>query len=42
MKKAEKFRDMIKTILIEHFDQTKFRSIVDLMFDEIYKDEGKK
>lgn len=36
MKKEIKFKNAVKTILISHYDQQKFKEIVDMMFDEVY------
>lgn len=37
MTKAQKFRDEVKNILIDHYDQDKYRNIVDLIYRSIYE-----
>ncbi len=37
MTKAQKFKDEIKKILIEHYDQDKYKNIVDLIYRSIYE-----
>ena len=37
MTKAQKFREEVKKILIEHYDQDKYKNIVDLIYRSIYE-----
>lgn len=37
MTKQQRFRDEVKNILIDHYDQDKYRNIVDLIYRSIYE-----
>jgi hypothetical protein len=39
MTKAQKFRDLVRSILIRHYDQDTYKNIVNQFYEEIY---GKK
>jgi|TARA_A100001201_G_C4052321_1_gene190041 hypothetical protein len=37
MTKGQKFRDEVKRIMIDHYDQDSFRNVVNLIYRSIYE-----
>jgi hypothetical protein len=39
MNKAEKFKEIVQSIMINKYDQEQYKHIVELIYQEIYEDD---